>query len=111
MGGLVCGGSGCWDGFCACRWNGVEWGGFKVLTATMPGYHWFTNIAVDSHGDAHVVWGESRSLLYYYTKSHDGLTWSAPFILNHPLLRVVGAEWPGCSIAVDSRDHPHVAWT
>jgi hypothetical protein len=98
----------------ATRWMGTDWEPVRNLSAGIPGYHWFSDIAVDSQGRAHVIWGDSNSgLLYYRSRAVEG-DWSTPELLNASARvgrgMVLAAGWPMCHVEVDHSDGIHVVW-
>jgi uncharacterized protein YqjF (DUF2071 family) len=66
-------------------------------------------IAVDSSGNVHIAWYDSRdgnAEIYYTELDNAGTTLvDDTRLTNDP----AGSQWP--SIAVDSSNNPHVAWT
>jgi hypothetical protein len=86
---------------------GVTWIPSKRLTWT-SGSSWDPNIAVDTSGNLHVVWGDDTPGNYavYYKKSTDGGgTWTPAKRLS-----LTSGNSAGPAIAVDSSDNLHVVW-
>jgi hypothetical protein len=92
------------------HWTGETWAPEEDLTAGLPGYHWFSNVAVGSDGTAHVVWGDSDNGYIYYVHSLEQGGWSEPKIINPVPFQVAGASWPAPVICLDPAGTIHVAW-
>lgn len=93
----------------AARRTDQGWSEPALITEGIPGYHWFSNIAVDNDGRGHLVWGDSNSGVIYYAANTEG-SWSAPFAINPEVLGVRAGGWPASSIACDNEGNPHIAW-
>ena len=92
------------------RWLGDSWAPETEVSAGIPGYHWFSNLAVSPHGIAHVVWGEIENRFVYYMAGQPDGSWSTPFIINPPMLGVAAGSWTAPSLAVDAEGTVHVVW-
>jgi hypothetical protein len=88
--------------------DGVTWTSSKRLTWT-SGSSWGPDIAVDTSGNLHVVWGDDTPgnyAVYYKKSTNGGGTWTpAKLIAGGP----VGGSWP--DLGVDPSGHLHILGT
>jgi hypothetical protein len=92
------------------RWNGDSWEPETQISPQDTWHHWFCDIAVDSIGNPHVVWGAlsmDPGIVYYCT--YDGTRWLEPETLNNPQL-ITPNPWFWCGIAIDKEGDIHVVW-
>lgn len=94
------------------RWNGDSWTPkmkISPLVGSNEYIHWFCDIAVDRYGLPHVVWGETWFTGRIYYRTHNGIEWLTPVIINNPdSIRCAG--WPAPAISIDNEDNIHVVW-
>ncbi|MCG6914047.1 T9SS type A sorting domain-containing protein [bacterium BMS3Abin03] len=83
--------------------NGVEWQ--QPIATTKPGkWDWTPDIAVDTLGNPHIVWGEYLSSEIYYIY-YNGQKWSEPKNISED-----SGESYYPRIAIDHANKLHIVW-
>jgi hypothetical protein len=88
------------------RWTGSTWSSPENLTYEIPGRHWFVDLAVDSQGQPHLVWGNSDTGGLLYTMRSDSGGWTVPERINN----APTTGWPYCGISLAEGSEIHVFW-
>ena len=83
--------------------DGSRWSAPVPITDTL-GMDWTPDVAVDSLGYPHVVWGSYMNSEIYYS-SFDGITWSPPENVSQN-----AGESYLPRIAIDQKNNVHVVW-
>ncbi len=93
--------------------DGLTWSE-EQITNTMGTFHFFSNLAVDSANDIHVVYTASLRAPFparygvFYRKREGGV-WLAEETVALLDVANPGQDWP--MVAIDSLDNVHVIWT
>ncbi len=88
------------------RWTGSSWSSPENLTYEIPGRHWFVDLAVDSQGQPHLVWGNSDTGGLLYTMRSNSGGWTVPERINN----APTTGWPYCGISLAEVSEIHVFW-
>ncbi|MEO0118649.1 MAG: hypothetical protein ABIK66_05960 [candidate division WOR-3 bacterium] len=95
------------------KWNGIRWENEEKISPYVGGppyFHWWADIAVDRKGNPHVVWAETEVTGRIYYRTHNGVQWEEPVILNDPNT-IVTNPWTWVRIVTDTEDNLHVVWS
>ena len=88
---------------CYTEFDGTHWLQSTAVTDT-GSMDWTPDIAVDTLGNPHIVWGEYLSGEVFY-KYYDGAKWSIPVNVSE---NGGGSYYP--RIAIDSANKVHIVW-
>jgi len=89
------------------HWNGINWDTL-IRVCSDSVWQWFSSIAVDNNGRAHIAWCEPISGRIYY-RMHNNTGWTTPIWINDPST-IFCDDWAAPQIAVDDSNNLHVVW-